>query len=354
MSIRAKYLLLVAVTALPTLTTGQGCSDSHPTSSEKAEKDRLVEFSPVIHTIPPMLSDEVRCLEHEFPVVNSTKKPVRIRELNPSCSCAAATIDAMDLNPGERTRLHIKLDLTGRDGAFAAHCLVVNDTGQPWLYKLQTHVYKRIEFSPAVLRLDAVRPGKEVMRDVLLFTYGHKAPPPAPHLSVVPGSEAKVSFTTGQSTVENVSDGILRSRTPLCVKVTPPHTAGAGLCELAAQLSGTEAQPVVMRMEWFVDDPYVISPTRAFFGFIGSTKLPQDRSITIRRRDNQPFRVVNAQSTCTDVECSSKRNMSAAREHVIELTLKGNGFDHFTYGEVLIVTDDPAQLKIKVPFAASR
>jgi len=308
--------------------------------------------SAVVERLPPIFADEAGVVEHIFRVKNPTAKHVRVTEVRHSCSCTEGTIDSTELGPGETTDLHVRVDLRGRQGEFAAQCIVANDTEEPWVYELRMRIFTRIEFSPERLRFDSVKPRSELVRNVTLCSYARREAPGEPQLSITSASDVKVSVV-GPSTVERLSEGIVCRKTVAAVRLLPQEMAGSGSCDLTATvLMADGPRSSTTRIEWFVDNPFVITPARAFFGSVKPTDGLLSREVRIRRSDDKTFTLISVRTDRVAVTCLCAKG-TPSKEHKIIFTLDPRRFTMFEYGEAVIETDAPVPSNIRVPFAAS-
>lgn len=343
--VRLAYFLVV-------LGSLQGCSDPSPLPEDDGVNP-ISERLPVIHRLPPVFADEAGVIQHDFPITNNSQEHLHITGVSRSCSCTDARIDRAELDPRETARLHMNVDLRGRKGAFVAQCIVANDVEQPWPCELRMHVYDRITFSPETLRFESVKPHLEVVRNVTLSTYGRQQAPPEARLSIRPGSGVTATATE-PSTVEKLPEGIACRSTVIAVHLTPPSTSGNGSCELVAELPAVEGvHSRTLRIEWFVETPYVTDPPRVFFGSVKPGESPLKRPIVVRRSDNQPFRVLSVHTGRPDLECSFSSNV-VAKQHTLVFAFDTRQFGTFAFGEPIVQTDDPVQSELRIPFAASR
>jgi hypothetical protein len=73
---------------------------------------------------PPVFADEAEVVTHSFKVFNRSKRPLRITDVQKSCSCTSATLTAFEIAPRKTEALNMSADIAGRDGAFATECIL--------------------------------------------------------------------------------------------------------------------------------------------------------------------------------------------------------------------------------------
>jgi len=218
--------LLIAATA-SVVCLALGCS-SGTTGAEEGAPEAGPEASAVVHVLPPMFADEAGQIEHEFPVVNRTGGPVTILDIRPSCSCSSAWTDTKELEPGQETTLHVRVNLAGRTGPFDAMCEVGNDSGEPWVYTLRTAIYERVAFTPKSLQFGTVRADQELTAGVTVSTWARGEDPPIPRLSG-PLQSPKIDWTERESSVETLPSEVRVRKTAIQVRAVP--VAEVGKCK---------------------------------------------------------------------------------------------------------------------------
>ncbi len=322
-----------------------------------AEKDGLGTSGLVVHTLPPIIADQTTEVQHVFAVRNPSNRSIRILDIVKSCSCTDATIGSRELGPREETELTMKVNLRDRSGLFGTECTLTHDGGPATRYKLEVPIYRRVEFLPNLIVLGRVEPGVERETEFTVIASSLDGPPLAPVLFVkgLDRTQVHLELEQGRGTVRTLSDGVVQRETPVRLRLTPPQTAGPGRCRIVTDLA-PNSYPVEgsLRVEWFIDAPYEMTPKQAFFGEVGQTAGKLDCEVRIQHRERKPFRVTSVRSNIGAVTCSCATAGSLETEHVVVLTLAAAGFDRFLYGEAVVETDDPAYRRLKIPIAASR
>ena len=309
----------------------------------------------VSESLPPAFSDEVDALEHAFRVVNDSSSPVRFTEVFKSCACSEASLDKMELEPGEATSLRLRADLTGRQGRFSVICHLGNDADRPWSYKLTIPLYARLATTPASqLHFGLLPVDEPAEREIVVNTYSRDVPPGEAVLTLPDDSVEMIELEDMGSVVENLPDGIIHRKSTITVRLLPRARARGGSVHLVAayQDDGRELRENRL-VRWAVASHYTLLPSRVFYGNLEKASGTVRSQVGIRRKDDRPFRIVECSTSEPAMKCSVETNVSSAA-HVIVLALDSSGVERFLSGEVLIQTDDRVQPEVRIPFAAAR
>ncbi len=104
-------------------------------------------------------------LKHTFQVVNTSKSPFRIKDLEKSCTCQTVGVEMdREIRPGESTSISLQAPTKTAEGPFSQRVLVKTDSPDPDLAAieliLRATVEARIKVIPSQIMLGNVEAGK--------------------------------------------------------------------------------------------------------------------------------------------------------------------------------------------------
>ncbi len=158
---------------------------------------------------PPTLVDEEHpSLVCDLPVANRTDHAIRVKEVQTSCGCSKAQLSTTDLSPGAEAKLHLEINLRGRDGPCQITCrLLTDDAATPtWEYEVKTIAMPRIVFAPKSLYLGMMETDSQCTAEVaILLTVPMGVE--FPRLKSVKSNSASLTVETLSPRVEEVPGG---------------------------------------------------------------------------------------------------------------------------------------------------
>jgi Protein of unknown function (DUF1573) len=87
-----------------------------------------------------------------FGFVNAGTEPVIVEKLEPSCGCTTATLPKMTIDPGERSQLVTRFDITGRRGLQTKTVTVhIKGEKEPVVLSLIVTIPDLVKISPALV-----------------------------------------------------------------------------------------------------------------------------------------------------------------------------------------------------------
>jgi hypothetical protein len=340
--------ILVAPMILAVLT---GCSKS-PTDSPQSSLAPAVGPRIITRKIESVFADQSKTIEGDFLLRNETTHDIRFLKVNYPCSCTKAELSRMEVPPGADATLHVVANLGQRKGPqkFISQVIVEGEE-LPWVCSLETTIYQRVAFEPSELNLGFVKPGQKAHFEVSLEMYtpaGEKFP--SADIAVSEGTN--VTVTARQEVVENLSGGLSKRLVPVEIDVTPQAELATNRTVVQAKVAGeAETITATLPITWTVAPIYELSPARVFFGDVRGRsepieirvvlRWPVDRSVTIRR----------ITSSSPAVTASVLPNSPAA-VHSFRVVLDPKLVKESLDGAIIAVTDDDAQTKVRIPFAA--
>jgi len=170
----------------------------------------------------------------DFAFTNSGGGELRVLQLEPTCGCTTALLASPLLLPGGRNTIRVVFDSESFAGEVRKEIIVhSNDPARPAVtLRLTALVEAEVEFEPAAVTFDAVRPG-ELLRQPVAITNRRAEPVRILSISAAPSSYAcsLLSWTDPSRPLELEP----WDRVTLEVLFTPPTTLAmpvAGECAL--------------------------------------------------------------------------------------------------------------------------
>ena len=85
-----------------------------PLSLEELEEAPKLSFDMTSHNFGKLEKDAT--VETEFTLTNEGKTDLNLRKVATNCACTIASVDKMDVSPGEQVKMKVKFDTAGRRG----------------------------------------------------------------------------------------------------------------------------------------------------------------------------------------------------------------------------------------------
>ena len=252
----------------------------------------------------PVFAAQSPTIEHEFRVVNTTGRPVKILGELHSCTCTDVGLRLGVLQPGESTPLRMKVSIPdGRIDRVIGCTVKTDDPGRPdWQYSIAAQAYTPGRVDPdridlGTLSLDpgvasvggaAVDPPAGAAT-VELFDRGD-GPAPRARLVEVPSELALKLGDRG--VVDRPAKGIRRVRYPLTVGLRErPTVEGRHAATIALMVGDRRFQATVA---WSTKGLLSVGPAAVHFGFVADGDPPRSANVVVRSVDGRPFRLVDA------------------------------------------------------------
>lgn len=307
----------------------------------------------VSQELPPVFTGHVESLSSQFEVVNLSPDARSDLETKPSCACSEARLEKTALQPKEKTTLHLEANLRGRTGPQTFFCRILSKQGFLGHYEFHTTVYPEIAFDPSSLEFGVIQPEKEAKTEFAI-SYHHPSGQPAPKLlSLVPASPDLKISESGRSEA-SIPGNVQNRQINYQLSLSPQKTAGRGLSQLVAtfDVEGVRRQ-LTVPVSWSMNDFFVLSPNRAFFGVIKKSDKPACRKVILRRGDGSSFSVVNVVAP-KDRAVNWKTISSGGPQkiHMFEIQIEPAKTKGSVWGELIVETDCAPQSKTRIPYSA--
>jgi hypothetical protein len=229
--------------------------------------------------------------------------------------------------------------------------VVVEGEELPWVCTLETTIYQRAAFEPSELHLGYLKPDQRAYFHASLETY---TPPqeklPSADIAVSQGTNVKA--TPGQAVVETLPNGVIRRAIPVEIEVTPQAELATNRTTVEAKVVGeAETITATLPITWNVTPIYELGPARVFFGDVTGRSEPIQVRVILRLPDGKVMTIREITSSSPAVKASVLPTGPAA-VHTFQIVLDPKQINESLDGAVTAITDDDAQTKVRIPFAA--
>jgi hypothetical protein len=143
-----------------------GCTQSVRINPDKADNSGPPCSFLVTKKLPPAFADEVDEIKWEFPVVNQSSEVARVVHVEKSCTCAKTELGQRELEPGEKTTLHLQAEVRGRSGPQRFWCDLQIENGAVWRYEVEVSLVRRLQVEPDLVSFGTVAAGREYERQL--------------------------------------------------------------------------------------------------------------------------------------------------------------------------------------------
>jgi uncharacterized protein DUF1573 len=334
-----------------------GCSRGVPVAGEGGCA-RLSQPS-VSHVMPSGFYQSGEVLRHEFRVFNDTESVVRLGPVRTSCSCTTAELSRKEVRPGKEILLRMSLALQKRSGKQAAQCVLSDDTGSHWLYRISATSYPLLEFAKggdhAYVQLGILDPGDSASGAVDVFAYADSKQG-APEVELQ-GEPSVLNAELHDLGVEVLPDGFRKRHERVLIELPGQTMPGLHKEEIVvtARRNGSEAaRSVTATVVWQVKSLFSLEPSRVSLGVLGKSGAGEvHRTIAVKRVDGEPLCVGAVRATHHGIVVE-RTNRISRNETQVAIVVDTDAFAGPVCGEVVIATLHPAQPEVAVPVTGFR
>ena len=300
----------------------------------------VISFSKTHHDFGRVLQGNK--VSYNYEVTNKGNAPLQIREVRPSCGCTYTMVSQRLLKPGESTFIEAQFDSAGMMGTIHKFLDVVSDDpAYPSLQlTFEANVIREIMPSTSVVVFNEIQRNGSALATIRLES-GSGQPvvvtdasfPNAPYLTCNPQKE-------GNDVILNVSiDGQLI-----------PKENNRGVNILTVRTANSKIPVLQFNIQWDVRVSIIASHNRIIW--TGAHGKEYRTTITLRHTDDEPFRILDAESTSSLVKTVglSKDRASVHKfDVVLSAEAKTGG-----YRELLTLKlDDPKQNELEIAIAVA-
>jgi hypothetical protein len=212
------------------------------TASESSEPPPVIEKRFTKSAAPVICRGPTPVVER-FEVVNDTREPVVVKDIQRSCGCLDAKLSKQRLEPGETAELEMRVEMSPRGERRTVAANVVTDTAGYWRFELLVRGYPLLQFPQDIEHLNAgdVQPGGELVKQVTLYTHAlEPGSPPEIARAAAEAPGARIEFVNGA--VERADEGVLRRPVQVTLRIPPERLAGRYTKTARFELRGAQAE----------------------------------------------------------------------------------------------------------------
>ncbi|HLO41489.1 MAG TPA: DUF1573 domain-containing protein [Phycisphaerales bacterium] len=270
-----------------------------------------------------------------------------INRVQPSCGCTAAKPDKTEYQPGEKGRIDGEFDPRNKEGAQAKTITIfTNDPEQPsTTVTFKSVVEPLVKIEPKVLNFAKVDKNQGKTMFVTL-TCG------SPDFKATLATITDDRFQTSVTKTEEVEiSGRKMYRSTVEVKVAPGARVGRGTATVAVRTNEPRAELLNVQLVADITGELEVIPSPATLGNLPAGE-PFEAKITLRSKNGKAIKVKKVElrrPTNLGIEATVQSADSNAQHTV---TIKGVAPQRAgaMQGELAVLTDEPGEEEIKVPF----
>jgi hypothetical protein len=270
-------------------------------------------------------------VKHEFTVKNTGKADLVIGHVQTSCGCTVAQSDKSRLAPGEQTQLPVTFDTRHERGHASRRIDVyTNDPKTPDLpLEIQGVVRTESDATPNEVLFGAVRKGTEQNREVAIKYNGS-----AKDFKIVKVSNSNPNITVTQE------PGL---KLQVALRGTMPPGPFQDTVEVA-----TTGRPLEVTVYGRVVGDLVTEPAQVSFGILphGAGAV---RIVRLTNNGTRPVAIKGVSTTSPAIVVKAEP-IAPGKQYKITLELRRGTLDGQLRGQLVIMTDDPEQTSLTVPF----
>jgi Protein of unknown function (DUF1573) len=270
-------------------------------------------------------------VKHEFVIKNVGQAELVIGQVQTSCGCTVAQSEKKRLAPGEATILPATFDTRHEKGHASRRIDVyTNDPQTPDLpLSIQGTVKMESEATPSEVMFDGVRHGSEQTREVGIAYNGK-------------GKNFRITKVSNS----NANIAVTQEPGPK-LKVSLLKTMPVGPFQDTIEVA-TSGRPIEIPVYGRVIGDLVTEPAQVSFGI-----LPHgEGALRYVRLTNSGARMISVTGvSSTNPAVTAKADpIAGGKQYKITLELRKGTPDGQLHGQIVIMTDDPEQTSLTVPF----
>lgn len=335
--------IFLAIALLATFAVGSGvCAMAQATPTiPGANAAPLGQAQPRILLIRPLydfgtaLSGET--VTHTFEFKNVGKGRLVIGGVRTSCGCTAATPTKTNLAPGEAGQVTVGFDTRFQKGhQVRTITLYTNDPSNPQAaMTLQGDIKQQVAATPSQIDFGKVRRGTEVTKEVVISDLTGRN-----GFSVGPVSNANPAIRVIQEPGKDHKPGDK-------IKITLLKTMPVGPFDDTIKIV-TNRAPVQVDIFGTVQGDLDVAPAQISFGIVqpgrGATRI-----VRLTNTGSKLIKLLGISSSNAGVTASAEP-VKPGREFRITIQLNRSVPDGQVHGLLRIMTDDPTQKTVNLPF----
>lgn len=217
---------------------------------------------------------------HQFSVVNTTGRAVRILDETHSCNCTKVTLEKRQLPPGASMPLMLSVQVPHVYAKTDISCTLATDNinNPNWTYRLRFESYPDAEIDPDRIEIltdsasvhgRSEQLGDDASRQVWLVLYSPASEMSIPEpVSISASSELSVDLGR-RDHVEALAGGMIRRvRYPLSVWLKEDFRHISGIFTRPLNISMSRGAGASALISWHIRMPIEFSPSQIHFGMV--------------------------------------------------------------------------------------
>lgn len=291
--------------------------------------------------------------EHTFSVVNDSGESVYFVDTRTSCSCSTVQLAKHTLAPAEETTLRVEMKTSSGGGTRVAQCVLIDNRGTPWVYRLRGIVYSPLQVAGKMSYLDLgiLESGQPAGKRVEVYTYAEAHDEPDHPVITAAGVEGLKVLTDDQG-LDTLGGRVCRRTTAVDVILPAQGVVGAHNAQVSLAVSGCDRKfRRTLHVTWRVRSPWVVSPSRVVLRLPeGSASAPR-QEIRVRRLDGRPWKVGALRASHPGVvveEVVQAATSMGVAERVIAVTVDPTHWSDWEMAHLIVKPDDPEQAALRI------
>ncbi|CAN5353121.1 hypothetical protein BH09SUM1_BH09SUM1_25110 [soil metagenome] len=254
----------------------------------------------------------------EFPVENTSDKTVKINAVRPSCGCTTATDNPTSLEPGEKSKIKVDFNSTGRSGANHKTVTVeTSETDHPsYTLSFEATVTTDLFLSTTYLSFGVIDEGKEATRD---FTLTSMTDPPTTIKSV--SAEDKRIMIKQGATEDVEKDGRKGKATTFTVTIPANFTDQQLNSRVTIETDYAKTPTQWMTVEARFEGDIIATPNRFYADVMADSDTTRTVAVTLKSRSGREFDVKSVEQTMKPAFKTTIRNGKLAGTKEVLLTI---------------------------------
>ena len=343
---------LPAAVTLGLLASGKG-------EREAGRRDDRKNRDPI--AIPPLFGEPPFKVHHAALIRNETDSVLRFTRVTSSCGCSRIQLEDMEIAPGERTWLHLEVDLPGNSSGRRIICLLQQEDGAHRRYDFHVSAFPTIQFldESGSVTVGAVRPGQSLDRRVPVFLHAEGRNTIPPEIVSVVSRDPAVTATFLNSSDSTLLAGEVGTRRmavlDLHLNWMPREGPFSYPLEVHYRGIGTRIISGVksLTVSGFFESVYDVTPKRIRVESVRPAEGVVTRPVILRCRDNSALEIlsVDTQSKAVTVINQSRLGRGAFQ---IVVGIIPTQFDDFFFTECVIRTNHAVQPVVILPVSGTK
>jgi hypothetical protein len=282
--------------------------------------------------------------EHVFSFVNQLDSELKLLSVWASCGCTKPTILTSVVQPGETAKILAKFDTLNFDGQRGATVTVRVQRSQPYnesaevQFTVKGMIRRDVVLNPGAVDFGNIAVGQGASTKVRIMYAGN----PSWNISEVRSSNSNVS---GNLVETRRDPNSRRIDYELEVQVSPEHPAGILNDELTLVTNDSASQFVRIPLSGLIKQTIQASPIQ-----LGDVTFGSKVSKTLILNGSTPFSIKEIRKSSDRLSFTLPEGSKPL--HMVKYEFEASHEGPFT-DTIVVVTDDPNQGEVTIPFSAN-